>query len=154
MKPELTLSTLWQEAAKFAEVESTYDEPILYGVTDGKAVGTYLEQKFTTYLTISYSFLPGNSASGIDLPGLEVDIKVTSIRQPQSSCPYKSARQKIFGLGYHLLVFVYNKTDDHANHTGRLEMMHTIFIDKSRTADYQMTRGIRQIIEMMEMPMT
>lgn len=40
MKPELTLSTLWQEAAKFADVESAYDEPCLYGVTDGKAVGT------------------------------------------------------------------------------------------------------------------
>ena len=147
MKPELTLAALWQEAAKFAELESLYDEPILYGVTDGKAVGTYLEQKFTTYLAISYSFLPGNSASGIDLPGLEVDIKVTSVRQPQSSCPYKSARQKIFGLGYHLLVFVYSKTDDLANRTGRLEMLHTVFVDKSRTADYQMTKGILQILE-------
>lgn len=147
MKPELTISTLWQEAAKFADIESTYDEPSLYGVTDGKAVGTYLEQKFTTYLTALYAFLPGNSASGIDLPELEVDIKVTSIRQPQSSCPYKSARQKIYGLGYHLLVFVYNKTDEHLNRTGRLEMLHTIFVDKTCTADYQMTRGIRQILE-------
>lgn len=147
MRSQLTLPILWQEAAKFSEVESTYDEPVLYGVTDGKAVGTYLEQKFTTYLTNLYLLLPGNSASGIDLPSLEVDIKVTSIRQPQSSCPYKSARQKIYGLGYHLMVFIYNKTDDHVNRTGRLEMLHTIFVDKSRTADYQMTRRIRQILE-------
>jgi len=41
-----------------------------------------------------------------------VDIKVTSIRQPQSSCPFKSARQKIYGLGYSLLVFVYDKHDE------------------------------------------
>ena len=147
MKPELTLSVLWQEAARFAEVESIYDEPSLYGVTDGKAVGTYLEQKFTTYLITSYTLLPGNSALGIDLPGLEVDIKVTSIRQPQSSCPYRSARQKIFGLGYHLLVFVYNKTDDHVNRTARLEMLHTVFVNKTRTADFQMTRGIHQILD-------
>jgi len=148
MKPEVTLSTLWQEAAKFADIESAYDEPCLYGVTDGKAVGTYLEQKFTTYLTALYrSFMAGNSASGIDLPSLGVDIKVTSIRQPQSSCPYKSARQKIYGLGYHLLVFVYSKTDDHVNRTGRLDMLHTIFVDQTRTADYQMTRGIHQILE-------
>jgi len=26
-------------------------------------------------------------------------------------------------------------------------MMHTIFVDKSRTADFQMTRGLRQIVE-------
>lgn len=147
MKRELTPSILWQEAAKFADIESAFDEPCLYGVTDGKAVGTYLEKKFTTYLTALYTFLPGNSASGIDLTELEVDIKVTSIRQPQSSCPYKSARQKIYGLSYHLLVFVYSKTDEHVNRTGRLDMLHTIFVDKNRTADYQMTKVIRQILE-------
>ena len=76
-----------------------------------------------------------------------MDIKVTSIKQPQSSCPFKSARQKIYGLGYHLIVFVYEKTDDAVARTGRLDMMHTIFVDKSRTADFQMTRGLLQIIE-------
>lgn len=39
-KIELTLEHLWAEAAHFAAVESMYDEPALYGVTDGKAVGT------------------------------------------------------------------------------------------------------------------
>ena len=37
-------------STRFAEIESIHDEPILYGVTDGKAVGTYLEHKFTAYL--------------------------------------------------------------------------------------------------------
>ena len=68
------------------------------GITDGKAVGTYLEHKFTTCLTNIYDYEQGNSASGIDLPGLGVDIKVTSIKQPQSSCPFQSASQKIFGF--------------------------------------------------------
>ncbi len=88
----------------------------------------------------------GNSASGIDFPALEVDIKVTSIKQPQSSCPFKSATQKVFGLGYHLLIFVYDKHDDPANRTGRLNMQHTIFIDKSKTGDFQTTRGILDIL--------
>ena len=87
MKKELTIDQLGKEAAKFAEIETKYDEPTLYGVTDGKAVGTYLEHKFTAYLAENYSYQEGNSASGIDLPGLGVDIKVTSIKQPQSSCP-------------------------------------------------------------------
>jgi len=104
---ELTLNALLIEAAAFAGVESKHDEPELFGVTDGKAVGTYLEHKFTSYLLGRYSFDAGNSASGIDIPSLNIDIKVTSIRQPQSSCPFKSARQKIYGLGYHLIVFVY-----------------------------------------------
>src|SRR5215211_1198152 len=147
MKPELTIELLLEEAARFAEIETSFDEPSLYGVTDGKAVGTYLEHKFTAYLINSYIYEAGNSASGIDFPKLDVDIKVTSIRQPQSSCPYRSARQKIYGLGYNLLVFVYDKADDHQNRTGRLNMQHVIFVKNNRTADYQTTRGILDILE-------
>jgi hypothetical protein len=146
MKPTLTIEDLCAEAAKFAEIESLYDEHALYGVTDGKAIGTYLEHKFIAYLAENYSSQQGNSASGIDLPVLDVDIKVTSIKQPQSSCPFRSATQKVFGLGYHLLVFVYDKYDDSENRTGRLNMQHTIFIDKSRTADFQTTKGITDIL--------
>lgn len=147
VKPILTMQILWQEAACFAEYESNIFEPALFGVTDGKAVGTYLEHKFSNYLLNTYTFNQGNSASGIDFPELEVDMKVTSAKQPQSSCPYKSARQKIFGLGYHLIVFVYEKYDDHAARTGRLNIVNTIFIDRERTADYQMTRGICEILD-------
>lgn len=144
---QLTIEKLQSEAADFAYVESKYDEPALYGVTDGKAVGTYLEHKFRSYLVENYDFETGNSASGIDFPSLNVDMKVTSIRQPQSSCPFKSARQKIFGLGYGLLVFVYEKSDDHSAQTGRLDIKHTIYVEKERTADFQMTRGIREILD-------
>ncbi|MDA0268058.1 MAG: restriction endonuclease [Cyanobacteria bacterium] len=146
MQPILTIENLCAEAARFAEIESIYDEPTLYGVTDGKAIGTYLEHKFTAYLAQNYTHQRGNSASGIDLPALEVDIKVTSIKQPQSSCPFKSATQKVFGLGYHLLIFVYDKYDDPVNRTGRLNMQHTIFVDNSRTGDFQTTRGIIDIL--------
>ena len=45
-KTALTIPLLCREATAFAEVESTYPEPTLYGVTDGKAIGTYLEQKY------------------------------------------------------------------------------------------------------------
>lgn len=44
MKPKLTLEILKTEAQTFAQIESAYQEPSLYGVTDGKAVGTYFEQ--------------------------------------------------------------------------------------------------------------
>ncbi|MBG0744926.1 MAG: restriction endonuclease [Cylindrospermopsis raciborskii KL1] len=146
MKLTLNIERLCAEAVQFTEIESIYDEPTLYGVTDGKAVGTYLEHKFTAYLAENYNYQPGNSASGIDIPNLEVGIKVTSIKRPQSSCPFKSASQKVFGLGYHLLVFVYDKYDDPHNKTGRLDIQQTVFIDKSRTADFQTTRGILDIL--------
>lgn len=50
MKPILTVDSLIREAGEFAEIESTYNEPALYGVTDGKAIGTYLEHKFKNHL--------------------------------------------------------------------------------------------------------
>jgi hypothetical protein len=146
VKAALTVERLIAEAVEFAQLESRHDEPSLYGVTDGKAVGTYLEHKFITHLMDRYSFASGNSASGIDIPGLNVDIKVTSIKLPQSSSPYRSARQKIYGLGYSLIVFVYEKTDDESGKTSRLAIKHTIFIDKEQTADYRTTRGLRDIL--------
>lgn len=147
MRVNLTIKELVYEANVFAERESTYEEPELFGITDGKAVGTYVEQKFTKYLAERYDYEMGNSASGIDIPGLNVDIKVTSVRQPQSSCPFRSAAQKIYGLGYHLLIFVYEKFDDHLNKTARLDMRHVVFVEQSRTADYQTTRGLLSILD-------
>lgn len=147
MKPKLTLEVLKTEAQMFADIESAHREPSLYGVTDGKAVGTYFEHKFRSYLRERCDFEEGSSASGIDFPELEVDMKVTSIRQPQSSCPFKSARQKIYGLGYSLLVFVYEKTDNLQTSTGNLNVLHTIFVSKERTADFQTTTGLRRILE-------
>ena len=124
-----------------------HSEPSLFGVTDGKAVGTYFEHKFRDYLRERYTFDEGSSASGIDFPSLDVDMKVTRTRQPQSSCPFRSARQKIYGLGYSLLIFVYEKIDDATTQTGRLNIVHTVFVEASKTADYQTTTGIRRIIE-------
>ena len=147
MKRKLDTAALQQEAAVFARAESECAEPLIFGVTDGKAIGTYLELKFRKYLKDRYEFTEGNAAKGIDFPGIDVDMKVTSVKQPQSSCPYKSARQKIFGLGYSILVFIYEKTDDHERKTGNLRILHTVFIEAARTGDYQATRNIRQIVE-------
>ena len=147
MEIKLTLEKLQEEAKIFSELESEHDETSIYGSTDGKAVGTYLEHKFKDFLRRKYEFDSGNSASGIDLPELEVDIKTTSIFQPQSSCPFNSARQKIFGLGYNLLVFVYKKEDNQQTKTSRLYILHTIFVSKNRTADYQLTTSLNKILE-------
>lgn len=146
-KKLLTVADLQAEAAVFARRESTHPEAQLFGVTDGKAVGTYVEHKFQAHLLRKYTLTESNSALGIDFPSLDVDMKVTSVTQPQSSCPFKSAQQKIFGLGYSLLVFVYEKRDDPATKTGTLDFLHVVFVEAARTADFQMTTGLRQIVQ-------
>ena len=144
---KLTVEILKEEAKKFAIMESKHEEASIYGSTDGKAVGTYLEHKFQSHLEEKYSYERGSSASGIDFPALDVDIKVTSITQPQSSCPFKSARQKIYGLGYSLLVFVYKKEDNQKTKKAKLNILHTVFVDEKRTADFQLTTAINNILD-------
>ena len=142
----LTIEELKSYAVEFLAALSSLEIRELYGTTDGKAVGTFVEATFHSHLAKRYVHTPGSAASGIDFPGLGVDLKVTSIRQPQSSCPYKSASQKVYGLGYHLLVFVYEKTDDPETRTAHLSFEHAIFIHRDRTADYQTTTGLLGIL--------
>ena len=144
---KLTVELLKAEAKAFAATESEHEDPTLYRITDGKAVGTHFERKFHAHLRGRYDYREGSSAIGIDFPELGVDMKATSVRQPQSSCPYKSARQKIYGLGYSLLIFVYEKQNDETAYTSRLDIQHVIFVEADRTADFQMTMGISEIIE-------
>jgi len=148
-KQKLTIKTLIALAKDFCEQESKMPNKELIGVTDGKAIGTYIEHKFKDFLLSKYDVKVGSSASGIDLPSSEIntDIKVTSIRQPQSSCPFKNAQQKIFGLGYNLLVFVYDKTDNPKTKMALLDFVSCSFIEKERTADYQTTTALLQMIE-------
>ena len=58
MKQELTLDLLKNAAKEFCEKESTFRNKDLYGVTDGKAVGTYIEHKFQVVLSLKRRELP------------------------------------------------------------------------------------------------
>ncbi len=138
-----------ESANEFCEQETKYENKELFGITDGKAVGTYIEHKFKEYLNGKFIVDDGNSAKGIDLPAPEIntDIKVTSIKQPQSSSPFKNARQKIFGLGYNILVFVYEKKDNHTNETALLDFRSCSFIKKERTADYTTTFRLMEMLK-------
>ncbi len=143
----LNIEDLKLEAQKFCELESQNNHKELIGVTDGKAVGSYIEKRFKSFLEENYSFNPGNSGKGIDLPDPQVntDIKVTSIKQPQSSCPFKVAKQKIYGLGYNLLVFVYEKIDTETHCSLKFKFL--TFIEERYTADYCLTTRLINMLK-------
>ena len=147
MSSTLDLDGLKAAAAEFAESLRGRPIPELFGATDGKALGTWIETSFNEFIAERYSYDPGNPARGIDFPELKVDLKATFVKQPQSSCPFRDASQKVFGLGYDLLVFVYEKTDTHEAQSAAIDVRHALFIDRSRTGDYQTTRGIREILD-------
>lgn len=146
VKPPITEAALIVEAKVFAELESTFDNQLLFGITDGKAVGTYIEQKFRESLSTKYE-VGGSAALGLDIPSLNIDIKVTNVRQPQSSCPFRNARQKVYGLGYSLLLFVYEKVDNRDTAVSRLTFLSVVLISSERTGDYQLTRTLLEILD-------
>lgn len=143
----LTIPKLIEEAEKFCLAQSSFQHKELFGITDGKAVGTLIEQRFQKHLKEKYEVALGSSSKGIDLPSEHIltDIKVTSIAQPQSSCPFRDAKQKIFGLGYNLLVFVYDKRDDRESQSAILNFVSCTFISKERTADYTTTSILKEM---------
>lgn len=147
MKERIALDSLFEATKQFCIEESNINYPELRGVTDGKAVGTFVEHRLKNYLTERYDIIVGCSAKGIDLPCdiINTDIKVTSIKQPQSSCPYKSSEEKIFGLGYNLLILVYDKID--TNETSCLKYLNCTFVDKSCTADYTTTKRLNEMLK-------
>jgi hypothetical protein len=61
--------------------------------------------------------------------------------------PLQVRQAEVFGLGYSVLIFVYDKTDDPASSTGHLDVQHVIFVEEERTADFQTTTGIRKILD-------
>jgi hypothetical protein len=139
---------LCTEARVFAKQFCSEAHPELFGITDGKAVGTYIESRFKAHLRAADFFVEdedeGSAAKGIDLPGLATDIKVTSQRQPQSSAPFKHFRQKIEGLGYNIVLFVYVKSD--AGGSSTIEFPAVRFIPAALTADFQTTKYLRHLI--------
>ena len=80
MKKPLTTEALIVEAKRFCALNSGVYKSELFGVTDGKAVGTFVEHLFQQFLEERYEITIGNSANGLDLPSVNTDIKVTSIK--------------------------------------------------------------------------
>ena len=147
MKSKLTIITLKSEIPSFImELTKRGGSKDLYEKSDGKTIGTYIEKEFKTYLEKKYSFKKGSSAKDIDFPEIKVDVKTTSVKKPQSSTPYKSPEQKIYGLGHHLIVFVYNRIVNESEKTAYLKIEEAVFIDAKHTSDYEITNQLRGLL--------
>ena len=143
---KLTIESLVEEAELFCDMKNFEKHPQLTGISDGKAIGTYIEQEFKDYLSERYSFNQGSCAHGIDFPDEDIntDIKVTSSKKPQNSCPFTDIRQKIYGLGYNILLFIYDSNiEDYTD----LKFESCTFIKASETGDYNLTKNLIKMVE-------
>ena len=144
---KLTKDSLIKEAELFCAITNTQEHPDLVGINDGKTIGTYIEHEFKKYLKSKYEFNLGSSAYGIDFPDKELntDIKVTSSNKPQNSCPFLDVKQKIYGLGYNIILFIYEKSE--SNGTCHLFFNSCTFIKAEETGDYIITKNLRKMVE-------
>lgn len=62
-----TVRNLCNVAKDFCDQESKKWHTDLFGITDGKAIGTYVEHLFESYLSNKFDIRKGNSAAGLDL---------------------------------------------------------------------------------------
>ena len=65
MMKQMDISDLKAEAKIFCEFMKQENHPSLIGITDGKAVGTYIEQRFQKYLSSKYEIEIGNVKGSI-----------------------------------------------------------------------------------------
>lgn len=70
----LSIESLITEAEQFCKINSGVYKPELFGITDGKAVGTFVEHLFKDHLEKRYDLTIGNSADGLDIPCDDVSL--------------------------------------------------------------------------------
>lgn len=144
---KLSNESLLREAKLFCARSNSVDHPELLGINDGKTIGTYIEHEFKKYLLGKYEFTLGSSSQGVDFPdeSINTDLKVTSLSKPQNSCPFVNIRQKIYGLGYNLLLFVYEKSEKEGKCF--LFFDSCTFIPFNKTGDYNLTMNLIKMVE-------
>lgn len=142
MKKEMTLKLLIKEAEIFCKEETEFQHRDLYGITDGKAVGTYIAHLFSKQ--IEQHLLLDFESIKVEL---NTEILFLPVEQLFSFHPYKNAEQKIYGLGYNLLIFAYENIDGHNNKTCKLNFVGCTFVAKERTGDYAMTYRLREMLK-------
>lgn len=146
MEQALTIGRMAASAKAFCAQYGGVPRETLYGVTDGKAAGTFAGRLFEDYLSQRHDMASGNSAGGLGLPSASTGIKAAPPVRPQSGCPYRDGKQKKYGLGCSLAVSVHGENDGHTDKAGALDYCACSFVDSQRAADYQTAAGIRNII--------
>lgn len=110
-----------------------------------KRIGTYFEKEMRKWFNEKLGIeSEGSVAKGLDLPAFNVDVKTTSINQPQSSSPFDDPGERITGVDYNILLFIYDK---HSGEDGnQFDIKSCVYIPKERTADYRKSKQAQNLV--------
>lgn len=132
---ELDLRNYLDSVAEFcAEMESRTVPEDKSGTS--KQIGTYFEKKLRDWFENIHGLVSeGSVAEDIDLPAFNLDVKTTSNRQPQSSSTFDDPGERIVGVDYNILLFIYHKQSvDGGN---KFQIKTCAYIPKERASDYR-----------------
>jgi hypothetical protein len=117
-----------------------------FEISDGKSIGTFIEKLLTVLFSIKKGCVfTGSAAKGVDLPELNLGIKATSDRQPQSSEAFKNAYERIFGIENALLVFIYNGTAYLSEGEANLRCVQHYLLSETNVADKGLCTSAREV---------
>ena len=110
-----------------------------------KRIGTYFEEELRVWFEEKHGLVSeGSVAKGIDLPAFNLDVKTTSNRQPQSSSPFDDPGERITGVDYNILLFVYDKQSvEDGNQFG---IVSCVYIPKERASDYRKSENASKLV--------
>lgn len=111
-----------------------------------KQIGTYFEEELREWFAEHEGIISeGSVAKGLDLPLFDIDVKTTSVARPQSSSPFDDPGERITGVDYNILLFVYDKSATESGN--QFDIVSCVYIPKERTGDHRMSVKAQTLVE-------
>jgi len=112
--------------------------------TDPKSLAMFAERTLHRWLQTRFDYRTGSSANGLDFPDVPMDFKLTDAARPQSSIPAAGRHEMLWGLGYHVLVAIYQKSPrDGAIYLALDDLW---CLDAEQTADRRTTEEVQRLV--------
>lgn len=146
MGERLSKSGLVRAAQRFCLGAEEEGHKEIFGAVSCHVVNSFVERCFLEHLSDYYNLDVGFSPLNVALPSINTEIRTAPVDRPDTFCPYISSRQKIYGLGYNLLLMLYVKTDDNAAREGHFAIKSCEYVSAERTADHMTTKILHEIL--------
>lgn len=113
---------------------------------NSKSWGTYIEKLLKAEMARTLAIrITGSAAKGVDIPELQIGLKATSDKNPQSSEPLLSAYQRILGSTHDILVVIYNGTEFNGGDAKHLCVVETAWFTATQLADKTLCETARHL---------
>lgn len=113
-------------------------------ISGSKGIGTYFEEELRDWFEENHGFVSeGSVGIYVDLPVFNVDVRATSNSQPQSSSKAVDPGERLVGVDYNILLFVYDR--EKVGDGSHFEIVSCVYIPKENAADHRITEDVSKL---------